>query len=126
MTLYVDDLTFSGDNISQKTCFEIDKIIAGYGYRPHKQKRYSTNKTKIVTGLALCDGRLDIPNKRRGKIRVLLEAISQERDAAKKEKLCNSLVGMTYEAAQFNLRYAQIIARKIRKECPCARQHVTL
>ncbi|QJB58263.1 reverse transcriptase family protein [Pseudodesulfovibrio sp. zrk46] len=126
MTLYVDDLTFSGNEISKRTCFEIDKIIAGYGYKPHKQKQYSTKKTKIVTGLALCNDRLDIPNKRRGKIRVLLEAISQEKDAAKKEKLCNSLVGMTYEAAQFNLRYAQIIAKKVRKKCPCARQHITI
>jgi len=126
MTLYVDDLTFSGDSISKKNCFEIDKIIASYGYKPHKQERYSTRKAKIVTGLALCDGRLDIPNKRRGKIRVLLEAISQEKDSAKKEKLCNSLVGMTYEAAQFNLRYAQIIARKVRKKCPCARQNITI
>ncbi|NDV19587.1 hypothetical protein GO013_09165 [Pseudodesulfovibrio sp. JC047] len=126
MTLYVDDVTFSGNKIPKKNCFEIDKIIAHYGYKPHKQKLYSTKKTKIVTGLALCKDRLDIPNKRRGKIRILLKEIVREQNTEKKEKLCNSLVGMTYEAAQFNLKYAQIIAKKVRKKCPCARQRITI
>ncbi|TDT92233.1 reverse transcriptase family protein [Pseudodesulfovibrio indicus] len=126
MTLYVDDLTFSGTDLPKKTCFKIDKIIASYGYKPHKQQLYINKKAKIVTGLALCGARLDIPNKRRGKIRVLIEAIARERDAEKKEKLCNSLVGMTYEAAQFNRGYARLIAKQIRKKCPCTRQQINL
>jgi len=126
MTLYVDDVTFSGQKLSKETSFNIDKIIASYGYKPHKQRLYTGNKAKVITGLALCNNRLDIPNKRRGKIRVMIEAINAEKNADKKEKLCNSLVGMTYEAAQFNLGFARKIARQIRKRCPCTRQQVSI
>lgn len=126
MTLYIDDLTFSGDKITKGQCFEIDKIIASYGYKPHKQKHYANQKAKVVTGLALCGDRLDIPNKRRGKIRVLLEAIAREKNADKKTDLCNSIVGMTYEVAQFNKGYARWIAKKIRRRCPCTRQQLSI
>ena len=126
MTLYVDDITFSGQELSREICFNIDTIIASYGYKPHKQHLYTGSKTKVITGLALCNNRLDIPNKRRGKIRVILEAIKKEKNAIKKKTLCNSLVGMTYEVAQFNLAYARIIARQIRKRCPCTRQQISL
>lgn len=126
MSLYVDDLTFSGQRVPKNTCFEIDKIIASYAYKPHKQKLYPANKAKIITGLALCNGRLDIPNKRRGKVRVLLTTIAGENNIQRKERLCKSLIGMIYEAAQFNRKYAMQISKEARKKCPCISQSLKI
>jgi RNA-directed DNA polymerase len=102
MTLYVDDIIFSGTNITRNLMYEIDCIVKKYRYIPHKKKLYGKGRVKIVTGLAIVDGRLAIPHRRRAKMRILLRAFEDEKCQKKKDKLENSLWGMVSEAKRFD------------------------
>jgi len=94
MTLYVDDIVFSGEKITRSMMYEIDCIVKKYGYIPHKKKLYKKSQAKIVTGMAIVNNELEIPHKRRAKIRILVKALQNENRQRKKDKLSDSLWGM--------------------------------
>ncbi|MHC1710907.1 MAG: reverse transcriptase family protein [Solidesulfovibrio sp.] len=102
MTLYIDDIIFSGKNITRQLMYEIDCIVKKHRYTPHKKKLYGKDQAKIVTGLAIVEGRLAIPHKRRAKMRILLRAFENEKCQKKKNKLENCLWGMVSEAKRFD------------------------
>lgn len=112
MTVYVDDVTFSGIRITKEDRYRIDYIIKKYGYTPHKQCLFKPSQTKIVTGVAICANRLDIPNYRRGRIRRAGSQYLHESNRQKKDKLLRSLKGMLNEASQFNKNFVSHIEHK--------------
>lgn len=62
-TVYVDDLSFSGDQIPGELIWEAKKVITRYGYKYHKEIRYAEESTKVVTGIALKDSKALVRNK---------------------------------------------------------------
>ena len=64
MTVYVDDITISGDKVDMSTLNTMEKILKKYGYRVNKKKtcRYLGGQTPIVTGVALHDGKISQTN----------------------------------------------------------------
>ena len=60
MTLYVDDLTFSGHKA--KKCFvpQVNRIIQKFGHnlKKRKTKAYEPNSPKLVTGVIISNGQL--------------------------------------------------------------------
>jgi hypothetical protein len=59
MTVFVDDITFSGNNVNPLFISSIKKIVKRYGHNihPEKTKLYSKDSPKLVTGIVLnkCD-----------------------------------------------------------------------
>lgn len=55
MTLYVDDITFTGNNVNKKFINTVRKIITRHGHIMHPTKSifYPKNSIKIVTGVAI-------------------------------------------------------------------------
>jgi hypothetical protein len=115
MTVYVDDVIFSGDKLTYKNRFEIDGIIVGNGYKPHKKEYYTAYSKKLVTGLLVGESSVDIPSKRRLKARLLLKYAKMLKHGDALDRIIRALQGYAAEAKQFDLRYACYIEGSIIK-----------
>lgn len=64
MTVYVDDLTFSGEHLSRRFSWEVEKITRKHGLKIHPDKTclFKKSDTKIITGVVIKDGKLLIKN----------------------------------------------------------------
>lgn len=64
MTVYVDDLTFSGVNVNRLFCSVIGKIISKHGHvmHPIKTKLYDKEQPKLVTGVIVLGNTLKVRN----------------------------------------------------------------
>lgn len=118
MTVYIDDVVFSGDIFKKSYAFDIKGIISSYGYRCHKEQFRREHDCKIVTGLVITDSGLSIPNKRMAKARVLIDLLAQTSEPRALEWACNSLTGMINEMRQFDASKAKILALEGRRFCP--------
>jgi len=117
MTVYVDDIVFSGNIIKKSHSSVINYIISSNGYTPHKQKKFGRMTPRVVTGLTILNGKLDIPYRRKAKVRVLLAAIISEQSLVKRTELCLSLRGMLCELKRFSPKFASLVAVKIKQIC---------
>lgn len=102
MTVYIDDIVFSGERISYLFKNEVEKIIRSHKLVPHKIRHYKKNEPKIVTGVAVKNNKIDLPHARRKKIRLLTEEINKTKNPLIKHVLVRSLCGMTQEAARLS------------------------
>ncbi|MGE4262959.1 MAG: reverse transcriptase family protein [Desulfovibrio sp.] len=107
MTVYVDDIMFSGKYIGNDFEKRVKNIIQDHGYECHKMKKFKKNAVKLITGLAIRNGTLDVPFRRCAKVRILMEAIQLDANAAKRDRLVTSLRGMVNEMKRFNKGFAQ-------------------
>lgn len=111
-TLYVDDMTISGEAANTELLSLVASEIFKRGYRYHK-----TNVTNgghaLVTGLVVRGGKLYLPHERVTKIRDLAKLLNIS--AGPKEKLLASLVGRLSEAEQIEPRYKTLRQRVIRQ-----------
>ncbi|MBQ4811288.1 RNA-directed DNA polymerase [Pseudoalteromonas luteoviolacea] len=65
MSLYVDDLTFSGDGINRLFLSTVRKIVQKHGHimHPDKTKVHTKNSRKVITGVVVQGDTLNITNK---------------------------------------------------------------
>jgi RNA-directed DNA polymerase len=76
MTVYVDDIVFSGAGVNGSLIPKAKQIIKNSGLHGHKISVFHKGETSVVTGVARTpDGQLRIPNKRYRKIRALQEVL---------------------------------------------------
>jgi len=70
MTLFVDDITFSGSKINEKIIYKLEKIISSYDHASHpdKTKTYEANQPKLVTGVVLIGDETRVRNSNHQKI----------------------------------------------------------
>lgn len=98
-SLYIDDLTISGDRVSDGLMWNIKKVVHRSGLRYHKEKTFRGRPAEI-TGVILRDGQLTPPN------RQLLKRFRTGRAARvastklEKETLSTQLKGLTGQLAQ--------------------------
>jgi retron-type reverse transcriptase len=98
-SLYIDDLTISGERVSDSLIWDIKKAIYRSGLRYHKEKTFRDRPAEI-TGVIVRDGRLLPPN------RQLLKKFRSECAARKattkleKEMLTTQLKGLAGQVAQ--------------------------
>ncbi|MBO2599107.1 reverse transcriptase family protein [Shewanella algae] len=64
MTVYVDDLTFSGNNVNPLFRTVVEKIVSRYGHKIHptKTKLYAKAAPKLVTGVIVKNQSLQVRN----------------------------------------------------------------
>lgn len=112
-TVYVDDLTFSGEVVSGAFIWEVKKLIHGYGYQYHKEFSRPPEKTKLVTGVAINDKGLKVQNKHHEAIHELyVEYLEGTLKPENKVKL----LGMLSSASQVSERYESIFRHILRLE----------
>lgn len=101
MTLYVDDLTFSGPTVSKNLISQFRQIIRRHGFKTKQSKTrtFPADAPKTVTGVVVVGNKVRLPNLRHRKIwetrRAIRIAIGEE-----KSWLMRSLKGRIQEAKQ--------------------------
>ncbi|MDV2995420.1 MAG: hypothetical protein N4J56_005074 [Chroococcidiopsis sp. SAG 2025] len=102
LTVYMDDITISGESISDKLIWQIKTQFYRYGLRDNKnkEKRYAGKGVSKITGIILKNGKLKLPNKQHLKMHQIRKQILREIEPIKQRKLCQSLKGLESQAQQ--------------------------
>jgi hypothetical protein len=106
VTVYIDDVTLSGDKVPMHVVWEIKQVIFGGGLRYHKEKR-AVDRSAEVTGVILEKGEMLPPNRVRRKRRTLERAKDAERRPGENKRLIGQLVGLKGHAAQIGAANAR-------------------
>lgn len=101
-TLYVDDLTISGDAATKKLLSEVRTTIkhSGHKTKNSKSKTFAPHAAKIITGVVVKGNECLLPNKRHKNIADNRIAIEKALDNKIKETLKKSLRGRLMAAKQ--------------------------
>jgi hypothetical protein len=101
-TLYVDDLTISGNAASKRLLNEVRNLIKRNGLRTKntKSKTFAPHATKMITGVAVRGNECLLPNERHRDIADNRIAIENAEDVETKEALKRSLNGRLLAARQ--------------------------
>jgi retron-type reverse transcriptase len=102
LTVYMDDVTISGENVSNKIVWQIKKQFYCCGLRDNKnkEKHYTGRIAHEVTGIIIKDGKLKIPNRQHFKMHEVRKLVIKETDLDKQKKLCQRLKGLESQAQQ--------------------------
>jgi RNA-directed DNA polymerase len=95
MSLWVDDITLSGDAIPDRVIWTIKQIINAKGLRYHKVQVRVRNLGAIVTGHYLHRGGVAAANKHHLGVRDSLAGLDSTADPTARLKLVRSLIGKT-------------------------------
>jgi RNA-directed DNA polymerase len=100
MTVYVDDIIFTGTGANRHLLNEAKKIMSAYKLKGHKQKRFFANQPKILTGVVRTPLGSKLPNKRQKNIRLQTKIVGQT--ACRERRLIEAkrLLSYLQEAAQ--------------------------
>ena len=125
MSVYVDDVTISGDLLPHRLAEQVDGIVKKYGHQLSvgKTRRFLPGDAKHVTGIVIKGGQLRVPFSRFHKARAISAAIVAAPDDLTREVLTAKLGGLLGEAAYIDPRYkrwaeqtyAQLAAIRIRR-----------
>lgn len=109
MTVYVDDLTFSGENVNRVFQKNVINIIkqAGMSVHQKKTKLYLKTQVKVITGVVITDNKMSVRNKHHRAIYELFNSIDDAKNEAELEYLRNSLIGKLSAAGQIDHRFLQ-------------------
>ena len=99
LTVYIDDVTVSGANVSADVMWSIRSAIHASGLRYHKQKSYDDRPAEI-TGVIVDGNRLVIPNRQHKKIADVRAALRVSRRESDTKKLTAKLTGLQGQASQ--------------------------
>ncbi len=99
ISLYIDDLTISGDQVSDGLIWEIKKSIHRAGLRYHKEKSFFDTPAEI-TGVIVCEDRLAIPNRQLLKRHRAAKALQKASTDYERKLLLTQLRGLDGQAHQ--------------------------
>lgn len=116
-TCYIDDLTFSGDNISGSFLWDVERIVHCYGHEvaAGKTRLFKAGRPKHVTGVVLLDDEVSVPNSRYKKLRNInaaLEGRASRHDFSEAE-LLNMKAGVLGEIAYLDPKKGFLARRAI-------------
>jgi hypothetical protein len=102
MTVYVDDITVSGQGANSCLLWEIRKIIRKHGFEAKRKKSiiYTSNSVKTVTGVIIVNYEPRLPNKQHFKILKTRQAIQMASSSSDIKKLNRTLKGQLQQAGQ--------------------------
>ena len=109
MTVYVDDLTFSGENVNLLFKSIVNKIISRHNHtmHPRKTKIYSSTQPKLVTGVVLSQGKMVVRNEQHRLLHSELECWKaiQYSPLASEAKITLKLLGRLYSMGFIESRF---------------------
>jgi hypothetical protein len=89
ISVYVDDVTFSGDAVNRLFTSTVKNIVSRHGHQVHPNKTvlYKSSDVKIITGLVIKGNDIFIQNKQHAKIHVDMMSWKVIRDEGKDFKM---------------------------------------
>ena len=109
MTVYVDDLTFSGGNVNRLFCSVIRKIINKHGHTMHptKTRMYASDEPKLVTGVIVIGNTLKVRNEQHRLMTQEIEywKIIKDFENAKDTSIAKTLFGRLHSMGVIEQRY---------------------
>ncbi|AFL73219.1 reverse transcriptase family protein [Thiocystis violascens] len=103
MTVWIDDIVFSGDNVNGTLIPKAKIVIKKSGLQGHKISVFNRGQASVVTGVAItADGQLHIPNKRYRKIRALENEYCAASNQADRAIYGKALIGQYFEGSQLD------------------------
>ena len=99
LSVYMDDITVSGDVVSDKTMWEIQKQLHSRGLSYHKERNFRGGIAE-VTGVLLRDGKTLIPNRQHKKAHLIRTELRDTKDFEHSVSLTQSLTGLKSQRMQ--------------------------
>lgn len=99
LSVYMDDITLSGNAVPEGVVWAIRKQIHSRGLLYHKE-RYYTRGVGEVTGALIKDGRMSIPNRQRKKAYDTRMRLAVTADPVEAAKLASTLRGLNEQRRQ--------------------------
>lgn len=115
MTIYVDDVAFSGNKIPKGFKYQVMKVVKKHKHNIKLEKTtlYSQQSIKEVTGLILKDGNILPPNRQFKKLHEYLTnwktLTAQPRNGKKIEWLYYKIIGLLNNISHFKPKYKNVI-----------------
>ncbi|MBS0972726.1 reverse transcriptase family protein [Serratia rubidaea] len=118
MTVYVDDLTFSGRSVNRLFCTVIRKVISKHGHvmHPTKTKLYAKDKPKLVTGVIVLGDVLKVRNEQHLLMAREIEywKVIKNAESAKETSIAKTLFGRLHSMGVIEQRYkSKVLTLKI-------------
>lgn len=115
-TLFVDDMTFSGESSKNVNNLKnnVDIILRKYGHKPKykKTKKYTPSDYKTVTGTVITPNKiLKIPNKQHYEIHQLFNELKRNTSQDQNVQLARKIKGKISAARQIEKHYGHQIYR---------------
>jgi len=106
-SVYVDDLTLSGQSVTLRSLCAVTKTFRSAGLRCHKTRSFKKNSPKLVTGAIVTDEGLRLPNRRHLKISQGIAALAAAATLTEGHDISRKLLGQINEAACVEIRSAR-------------------
>lgn len=115
MTVYIDDITFTGKGATKKLLHEARRVIGKYHLKCHKNKIFQSGQPRIITGVAVTKTGNRLPNKNQKKIRKDRRLLNILLPGKNKLHVARRLAGRLYAACQIDTRWqrsAELVSRQ--------------
>lgn len=99
LSVYMDDVTISGDTVTDKTIWEVQKQIHSRGLIYHKERNFRGGIAE-VTGVLLRDGKTLIPNRQHQKAHLTRVELRETDDIDRAVSLDQRLTGLKSQRKQ--------------------------
>ena len=99
LTVYMDDITISGERVPDRLIWEIKKQVHCRELVAHKEQRY-TRSVGEVTGVVIKNGKTLVPNRQRKKAYETRMALASTEDPAEHARLSAVLGGLDQQRKQ--------------------------
>ena len=104
-TLYVDDMTFSGNNATPEFLWEIKKLIHSFGLKYHKCHFFPKYSNKFVTGVLIRGNSIKVRASKHRMIWEMLEELKQGPSVNENRK--DQILGHMSAAGQIEPRFLE-------------------
>ncbi|MBB3938093.1 reverse transcriptase family protein [Aureimonas phyllosphaerae] len=99
LTVYIDDVTISGHNVSAAVVWSIKKAIHRAGLRYHKEKAYIDRPSEI-TGVIVDGDKLTVPNRQLQKLNRARRDLKTAANADDRKTHRNKVMGLSSQIVQ--------------------------
>lgn len=103
-TLYVDDITLSGESVNLRALCSVTKTLRSSGLKCHKTRLFEKDMPKAVTGAIIVESGLRLPNRRHLRIAQGISTLGSTLAKGDRETISRKLLGQINEAANVEAR----------------------
>lgn len=109
-TCYVDDLTWSGERATPAFLWDAKKVVHRHGFKYHKDRVYTADDQKLVTGVMIDGDRIAVLPSRELKLWKDINALGMN-EPLERLAAVNSLIGSVVANGQIEKRFLQRLRR---------------
>lgn len=102
VTVYIDDIVFAGAGATRRLLFEARKAIGKRHLHGHKTKLFRPGQPRIITGVAVTNNGLRLPNRRQMRIAEDQKLFDDLPLGCEKLLVAQRLTGRLFEASQID------------------------